>query len=459
MTRSARTEALRAANARLMPRAVQSLRRLVSRPSVSLPGFPSEPVTTTALEVVSLFMQAGLSGVRLLDIEDGYPAVYADAPGPPGAPTVLLYAHYDVWPASAEQGWSGDPFVMTECDGRLRGRGAADDKSGLVIHANALRLFRGHPPVGIKLLVEGEHEAPAARLEAFVEANPEMFSADVIVIADMGNILPGEPMLTTALRGRVRCAVETHTLERPLEADAFCGVAPDALTALVRVLDALWAEDGSTAVPGLHAFEWPGASYPETTCRRVTRMLPNTRVMGDGSVASALWSRPDISITAVDASPPTRASHEGIRSSARADVAMRIAPGADAARELTALMDHLRARRPWGVEVATTPIEACPGLRVESAGICHRTARAALAEAYGRAPSEVGGGAPIPLLHSLAAASPGAELILWGAQDADANVHGADESVDPGEIERMALAQALLLARLGDEWKPQDRGE
>ena len=138
---------------------------------------------------------------------------------------------------------------------------------------------------------------------------------------------------------------------------------------------------------------------------------------------------------------------------------MRIAPGADAERELAALMDHLRGRRPWGVEVETTSIEVRPGLRVESGGIGHRAARAALAEAYGRAASEVGGGAPIPLLHSLAAASPGAELILWGAQDADANVHGADESVDPGEIERMALAQALLLARLGDEWKPQDRGE
>jgi cysteinylglycine-S-conjugate dipeptidase len=442
------TPTLRARNASLMPEAMKDLRRLVSQASISFPGFPPEPVHAMAKEVVDLFTRVGVPGVRLLDLGEGYPAVYADVPGPEGAPTVLLYGHYDVQPAPMEQGWKADPFVMEEVDGRLTGRGSADDKSGIIIHANALRLFGGRPPVSLKLVIEGEEEASVTHLAPFVAANPEMFKADVMVIADMGNMIAGEPVLTTTLRGHVQCLVETRTVNRPLHSGVFGGVAPDALVALIRLLNGLWDEGGKIAVPGLHAFEWEGAEYPEETYREVSGLLPGVNTIGTGSVATRLWSQPNVTIIGLDA-PKVAEAGNVLLQTARAKVAMRIAPGADAEKELAILMNFLREHTPWGVEVDVTRVKASHPFIVKPGTPAIEAARTALADAYDAEVSEIGSGGSIPLLDSLAEAWPDAEFILWGAEDAIANIHGANESVDPGEIEKMALAQALLLMRLG----------
>jgi cysteinylglycine-S-conjugate dipeptidase len=443
------TSELRARNASQMPEAIEDLRKLVSRASVSFAGFPAEPVHAMSKEVLDLFTRAGVPGVRLLDLGEGYPAIYADVPGPEGAPTVLLYGHYDVQPAPMEQGWTSDPFTMGEENGRFTGRGSADDKSGIIIHANALRLFEGRPPVSYKLLIEGEEEASVTHLAPFVAANPELFKADVMVIADMGNMIAGEPVLTTTLRGHVQCIVETKTVDRPLHSGVFGGVAPDALVALIRVLNGLWDESGKIAVPGLHAFEWIGAEYPEETYRRLSGLLPGVQAIGSGSVASRLWSQPNVTVIGLDA-PKVAEAGNVLLQSARAKVAMRIAPGADADRELAILMDFLRDRAPWGVQVEVTRVKASRPFIVKPGTPAVEAARGALAEAYGEEVSEIGSGGSIPLLDSLAEAWPEAEFILWGAEDAIANIHGANESVDPAEIEKMALAEALLLRQLGE---------
>jgi cysteinylglycine-S-conjugate dipeptidase len=447
-TTSTSISELRERNAANMPQALAELERLVGNASIAFPGFPSEPVRAMAADVRTLFESLGVPGVRLLDLGEGYPAVYADVPGPEGAPTVLLYAHYDVQPAPMEQGWTSDPFTLTEKDGRLAGRGAADDKAGILIHALALRLFGGRPPVGLKVVVEGEEEAPKSYLHQYVKDNPELFKADALVIADMGNIKAGEPVLTTTLRGHVQCIVETRTFDRPLHSGVFGGVAPDALVALIRVLDGLWDENGKIAVPGLHAFEWTGAEYPEATYRELSGLPQGVRTIGDGSVASRLWSQPNVTIIGLDAPKVAEAGNVLIES-ARAKVAMRVAPGADAEGELAKLMDFLRERAPWGVEVEVTRVKASHPFIVKAGGPVIEAAREALSQAYGAEVSEIGSGGSIPLLDLLADVNPDSEFILWGAEDAIANIHGANESVDPAEIEKMALAEALLLQHLG----------
>src|SRR5690606_15571172 len=123
---------------------IEDLAALVRIPSCAFPGFPQEPVIAAAEAIVALLGRYGVSA-RLLDVPDGYPAVYAEIPAPEGAPTLLLYAHYDIQPAPAEQGWDSDPFEPFISDGRLYGRGASDDKSGVMIIASALRLFGGKP--------------------------------------------------------------------------------------------------------------------------------------------------------------------------------------------------------------------------------------------------------------------------------------------------------------------------
>lgn len=438
-----------AAAAANMPDTIEGLRRLVSHASVAIPGYPGDPVLSAAEEAVRILKDAGVEDACLLEVPGGYPAVWAHVPAPPGRPTVLMYAHYDVQPAPPEQGWTSDPWTLTEREGRLYGRGAADNKSGAVIHAAALRLFDGDFPVGIKIVLEGEEET-LSHLEAFVEAEPERFAADLMIVADMGNLVAGEPVLTTALRGNVHCTVEVRTIETALHSGLFGGPAPDALVALIKLLSTLWDDRGNTAVPGLLSFEWDGAGMPEELYREQSGMLPGVSIVGDGSVAAKLWSKPSVTVTGLDA-PATDNAINILLPSAKAHLSMRIAPGQDPDAALEALMEHLRAHTPWGVHAHVEPIEAAPSFVAPTDGPLFRVASDALGRAYGTPVSQVGSGGSIPLLAALHHASPHAEFVLWGAEDvARSRIHGSDESVDPTEIERLIAAEAMLLRDLGE---------
>ena len=431
----------------MMPEIMDELGVLVSHASCAFPGFPAEPVDAARAQVINMLANAGFEAGEL-DLEGGgYPAVWGEIPAPEGAPTVLLYGHYDVQPAPMEQGWTSDPFVPEWRDGRLYGRGAADDKSGVAIHAGTLRVFDGRPPVGVKVIIEGEEET-LSKLEAYVEKHPDRFKADVMIIADMGNITCGDPVLTTMLRGHVQCIVEVQTIDHPLHSGVFGGPAPDAFVALIRLLNSLWDEQGNTVVPGLHKFDWPGAEYPEPLYRQMAGMLDGVEIVGDGTVASKLWSKPNATVIGIDGPPSIADAGNVLMPKASAKVALRIAPGADPEAELAALMEYLKANAPWGVKVDVTRVKASDAFLAPKGGPAMDAAAESLSAAYGKETSEVGSGGSIPLLETLAKASPGAEFILLGAEDAPANIHGANESVHPDEIERMIVAQALLIDRL-----------
>jgi acetylornithine deacetylase/succinyl-diaminopimelate desuccinylase-like protein len=429
----------------LMPQILDDLGRLVAHPSVAFPGFDPEPVHAARLETIAILKHAGFETAAELDLGGRYPAVWAEIPAPPGRPTVLLYAHYDVQPAPFEQGWTSDPWKLTrKADGRYYGRGAADDKSGIVLHAGMMRLFGGNPPVGIKLIIEGEEETISS-LEGYLRANPARFRADAMFIPDEGNLVAGEPVLTTALRGHVQCIIEVKTLQTSLHSGVFGGVAPDALMVLIRMLAQLQDQQGETRVPGLLSSEWPGAQFPEELYRAHSGMLPGVETISAGSVASRLWSKPSVTVIGLDA-PPVDTAANILIPSARARVALRIAPGEDPQYALQQLMDYLRSLAPWGAQVQVTPYRAAEAFQTRTDGPVCRAMQRALRLAYGKEPAEVGSGGSIPLLNILAQASPGAEFILYGAEDmAQSRIHGPDESVDPLEIERMLAAQVLAL--------------
>src|SRR6476646_9076227 len=232
-------EQVRAAAAAMMPTIKEALDQMVAVPSVAFPGYPPEPVHQMSETVLKLFKGAGVHNAALQDVPEGYPPIYGTIDGPPGSPVVVLYAHYDVQPAPPEQGWTSDPWTATKKDdGRIYGRGAADDKGGLAIHLGTLRCFDGRPPCTIRLIVEGMEETNS-NLEAFVEDNPELFACDLFVICDMGNLKVGEPALTTTLRGDVACVVTVKTLEHPLHSGVFGGPVPEAIMALERLLATL----------------------------------------------------------------------------------------------------------------------------------------------------------------------------------------------------------------------------
>ncbi len=432
-----------------MPQAVADLAALVRHRSVSVPGFPAGPCRAAASATMGLLIAAGIADVRMIELPDGYPVVFAEVPAPPGAPTVLLYAHYDVVAADVTDGWTSDPWRLTERDGRLWGRGAADDKCGIVMHAAALSVFDGRPPVGVKVVVEGEEET-VGHLHGYVREHPDEFAADAAVIADLGGLDVGEPALTVTLRGEVAVVIEVRTLPRGLHSGEFGGPVRDALGALVRVLDRLVDSRGDVMVPGLLEGKWRGDGFAEDELRRWAGLSDCTALAGTGELASRLWAHPAATITGIDATGVTGAANR-LAPTARARVTLRIAPDQDPGTAAGALIAHLERSASPGVEIDVRLDKACAGFTASTDGPVVAIARRALEDAFAATCRDIGCGATIPLLDVLRSAVPRTGFVLWGAADfAAARTHDVDESVDLRELERMILAEALLLQRLGD---------
>lgn len=446
---SADADSLRSKVSGLMPGVLADLDAMVRIPSIAFPGYPEEPVRRMAELTLDLARGVGFDPIGLQPVPWGYPPVYGEVAGPPGSPTVMLYAHYDVQPAPMEQGWTADPWTpATRPDGRIQGRGAADDKGGIAVHLGTMRAFDGRPPCTVRLIVEGMEET-SSNLEEFVESHPDLFRADVFVVCDMGNLETGSPTFTTALRGDVSCTVTVSTLEHPLHSGIFGGAAPDAMIALARLLATLHDDDGAVAVEGVSGFDWPDDGPSEADFRASADLLEATAVTGTGSIGSRLWSRPSISAIGIDTTSIAGSSNV-LLPTASARLSMRIVPGSDPDAELDALVRHLEAHAPWGATVSVERVRAAPPFRCSTDGPAHAAARQACRDAFGAEPGEVGSGGSIPLLQSLRDASPEAEFILWGPEDvAGSRIHASDESVDPGEIERLAVAEALFLQHYG----------
>lgn len=441
-------ETIRTRVAAAMPGLIDELARLVAIPSIAFPGHPPEPLDEMAAVMTELLQGVGVRDARPMPAPTGYPPVYGEVAGPPGSPVVLLYGHYDVQPAPVTQGWSTDPWVLTPgSDGRLYGRGAADDKGGLVAHLATLAVFDGRPPCTVKVLLEGMEET-SSNLEEFVENNAELVDCDVFVVCDMGNLRAGEPVLTTTLRGDVACVVTVSTLQHPLHSGVFGGAAPDALMCLVRLLSTLVDENGDVAVRGVDRFAWTGTPFGAEDFAASADLLDGVRLVGSGPVADRLWSQPSISAIGLDTTTVAGSSNV-LLPQARAKLSMRIVPGSDPEGQLDALVTHLREHAPWGAHVEVERVKAAPGFVCDTAGPGVAAARRALGRAYGRPAGEAGSGGSIPLLRTLATLVPRAEFVLWGPEDvARARIHASDESVDPQEIARVAEAQAMLLVEL-----------
>lgn len=444
------SDALREAVARALPGAKADLERLIRIPSVSADPAAAAEVRRSAEATAELFRAVGSPEVEILDaVEGGQPAVLARYPAPPGRPTVLLYAHHDVQPSGDPAGWTSPPFAPTERDGRLYGRGAADDKAGIAVHLAVLRAFDGQPPVGVTVFVEGEEEVGSPTLGAFLTRYRDRLAADVIVLADSANQEIGTPSLTTSLRGLVDCVVEVRALRHGVHSGVYGGAAPDALTALCRLLATLHDERGDVAIEGLARSTPPPVDYPEERFRAEAALLEGVELIGTGSIAERIWARPTATVLAIDTTRVADASNT-LLPSARAKVSVRLAPGDDAARGLEALTRHLRAHAPWGVKVDILDGSAGQPFAVDTRHPAFETARAAFKEAYGRDTVDVGVGGTIPFISEFADAFPNAAILVTSAgADPDCRAHGPDESLHLEDFERACLAEALLLERLG----------
>ncbi|MER6961421.1 dipeptidase [Streptomyces sp. NPDC000618] len=435
--------------ASLMPRARAELAELVAFKSVAdFDQFPRSESEAAANWVADALRAEGFEDVALLDTPDGTQSVYGYLPGPAGARTVLLYAHYDVQPPLDEAAWTTPPFELTERDGRWYGRGSADCKGGVIMHLLALRALKanGGVPVNVKVIAEGSEEQGTGGLERYAEEHPELLSADTIVIGDAGNFRVGLPTVTSTLRGMTMLRVQIDTLEGNLHSGQFGGAAPDALGALIRVLDSLRAEDGSTTVDGLtDDSRWEGLKYDEAQFRQDARVLDGVGLIGSGTVADRIWARPAVTVLGIDC-PPVVGATPSVQASARALISLRVPPGVDAAEATKLLQAHLEAHTPWGARVRTEQIGQGQPFSADTTSPAYAAMAEAMAVAYpGQEMQYAGQGGSIPLCNTLAALYPRAEILLIGLSEPEAQIHAVDESVSPQELERLSVAEALFL--------------
>ncbi|MFF7454761.1 dipeptidase [Kitasatospora sp. NPDC008115] len=437
--------------AALMPRARTDLAELVAIPSVADPRqYPPEKCRQAAEWVAAAFSDAGLRDVHLEETPDGSHAVIGHRPPPPGAPTVLLYAHYDVQPPLDDAAWASPPFTLTERDGRWYGRGAADCKGNIVMHLTALRALGDDLPVGLKLVVEGSEEQGTGGLEAYVPPHAGELHADALLICDTGNAAVGLPTATTSLRGVTNVVVTVAALKGDMHSGMFGGPAPDALAALIRILDSLRDADGGTRIDGLdNDGTWNGVGYDEQQFRADAGVLDGVRLTGSGTVADRLWARPAVTVLGIDC-PPVVGSAAAVPATARARVSLRVPPGTDARAAQAALTAHLKAAAPWGVHVAVAPESVGSPFRAATGGPAYAALDKAMQEVYGRPMSFLGQGGSIPLCTVFATTFPEAEIILMGVEEPRCLIHAPNESVDPGEIEHMAHVEALFLRHYSD---------
>jgi acetylornithine deacetylase/succinyl-diaminopimelate desuccinylase-like protein len=432
-----------------LPSARADLERLVRIPSVSADPAAAEAVRACAEAVAGMLRAAGLPKVEIVSVEGGKPAVIASRPGPPGAPTMLLYAHHDVQPTGDPAGWDGDPFQPAERDGRLYGRGASDDKAGIGVHLAVLRAYGERLPVGVTVLVEGEEEIGSPALEPFLEAYGDRLAADVVVFADSSNWTVDVPSLATSLRGLVQATVQVRVLHHGVHSGMYGGAVPDALTALCRLLATLHDDRGDVAVPGLTRTSADPLDLTEDQLRRDAGVLDGVELIGTGGLTERLWTGPAAAVIGIDA-PAVAAASNTLLPSARAKVSLRIAPGQDPAAAGTALASYLRQHAPWGAEVIVELDEAAEGYAARPGGRAYEAARWALAEAWGAAAVDMGVGGSIPFVTAYAKLFPDAEILVTGVEDPDTRAHGANESLHLATFERACIAEALLLHRLSE---------
>jgi acetylornithine deacetylase/succinyl-diaminopimelate desuccinylase-like protein len=440
-----------------LPTAIADLSDLVRIPSVSWDGFDHDHVVASAEAVAALATATGVFDevevVRLpipASGEPGLPAVIATRAPRNGRPTVLLYAHHDVQPPGEDADWDSKPYEPTLRGDRLYGRGAADDKAGVMAHIAAIRALLAvdsDPDVGIVLFAEGEEEFGSRSLPAILEAYHDKLAADAIVVADSGNWDLETPALTVGLRGAVAFNMRVSTLDHASHSGQFGGAVPDAMLAAIRLCATFWNPDGSVAVRGLQSHDASTPEYGERQLRDETGLLDGVEPIGTGDLLSRTWYQPSITVTGIDA-PTVKNASNTLIPSVRVRVSARVAPGQDAHDYFEILKAHIMANAPYGARIEIADLDIGQPFLVDAGGWAAEDALDAMHEAFGTKAVLMGSGGSIPFIADLVERYPDAQILITGVEDPDARAHSPNESLHLPTFEHAILSEALLLSRL-----------
>jgi acetylornithine deacetylase/succinyl-diaminopimelate desuccinylase-like protein len=453
-----RPDAVRNAAEGGIPAALGELGTLVRIPSIAWPAFDQSQLVRSAEAIAALATETGVfdrveiarSAIPGTD-EQGQPAVLAVRPARNGRPTVLLYAHHDVQPPGDDALWDSPPFEPTVRGGRLYGRGAADDKAGVMVHLAAVRALAealGEDfDLGIAAFFEGEEEYGSRSFGQFLTDHSDELRSDVIVVADSGNWNSETPALTVTLRGNARFTLRVRTLDHASHSGMFGGAVPDAMLATVKLLATLWDDDGSVAVTGLRERDAATPDYSEATLREETGLLAGVSPIGTGPILSRIWNKPSITVTGIDATSVAAASNT-LAPEITVVVSARVAPGQDATEAFEAIQAHLRAHAPFGAELDFSDVDLGDAFEVDTTGWAVTDARAALGEGYGVEPVDIGVGGSIPFIADLVREFAGAQILVTGVEDPHSRAHSPNESLHLDTFRHAVVSEALLLERL-----------
>jgi acetylornithine deacetylase/succinyl-diaminopimelate desuccinylase-like protein len=440
------------------PAAVADLSRLVRIPSVSWDGFDPQRVLDSAnavkglLEGLDVFETVEVSSAPMQGSDThGQPAVLATRAARNGKPTILLYAHHDVQPPGSTDDWESAPFEPTVRGDRLYGRGAADDKAGVLAHVAAIRAFKAvfgeDFELGLAVFIEGEEEFGSLSFANFLEQHKSQLAADAIVVADSDNWDINTPSLTVALRGNVAFKLKISTLVHASHSGMYGGAAPDAMLATIRLLSTLWNEDGSVAVDGLASHDALTPEFSEQKLAAEAAFLEGVTSIGSGTVLDRVWMQPSITVTGIDA-PTVQNASNTLVPSVTVKISARVAPGQKAAVAFAAIEAHLRSHAPFGAHLELWGFEIGDPFLVDASGPAVADAKAAMREAWGVEPLETGIGGSIPFISELVEMFPSAEILVTGVEDPQTWAHSPNESLHLGVFRRAILTEALLLAKL-----------
>jgi acetylornithine deacetylase/succinyl-diaminopimelate desuccinylase-like protein len=432
---------------------VATLGKLVRIPGIAWEAFDEADLERSAEAVAELFRASGVFDEveikrSVVDGKPGAPAILASRPAKNGRPHVLLYAHHDVQPPGDDSQWLTPAFEPTAKDGRIYGRGAADDKAGVVAHLTAIETLKAIAgddfDLGISVFIEGEEEAGSRTFRAFLDENKDKLAADVIIVADSMNWSPEVPALTVSLRGMVSQEFTIRTMEHAVHSGMFGGAVPDAILPMVKVLASLHDDKGNVAIKGLSTYKFDDLPYTDENLRADSSLLPQVSQIGDGGIMDRIWGKPALTIIGIDV-PSVAMSSNTLLPTASAKLSLRIAPGQDPDEALALLRAHLTENVPFGAVLELGAVETGKPFMADTSGWAQELAQNSLEAAFGNPMVEIGIGGSIPFIADLTEVFPNAQILVTGVEDADSRAHSPNESVHLEGLKNAMVAEALFL--------------
>ena len=425
---------------------IKLLSEMVEIKSISSDKNHRDDVDASAQFVQNLFSDLGLN-TQVIKVAGGMPAVVAHTEIDPSKKTVLLYAHHDVQPVGDLELWNTEPFNPVVKEGRLYGRGSGDNKAGVVVHYNVVKKLLEDLPVNIRIFIEGEEEIGSPTMSDFIEQNREALEADVIVIADSGNVKIGVPTVTTTLRGLVDGFIEVDQPMRPVHSGMGGGIVPDAFMVLSKIIASFHDDEGNLKIEGLTPTDMNVAELDESYTKKMLGS-DDISLFDAESISKRLWLEPALDVLAIDA-PPVDEAVNLVIPKAKAKISLRLPPTEDPDHAMKMLEEHVMKNIPWNASVKFIPNSKGSGVVADPNKPFTTELVNSFNSIWGNETAYIGVGGSIPFANDFVREFPNAELVLVGAADEElGNAHAPNESVQIDHIEMLTESLVKTLKNI-----------